>query len=55
MNNEEVIALANRLVDHDYYMSVVYENGHIVHEDEVGRGIGKRRRGRGTNCRSRSV
>lgn len=35
MNNEEIIALPNHLVDHDYFLPVVYEDDHIVHEEEV--------------------
>jgi len=36
MNNEEIIALSDNLVDHDYFLQVVYYDvDHIVHEEEV--------------------
>lgn len=35
MNNQEIIALPDHLVDHDYFLPVVYEDDHIVHEEEV--------------------
>jgi len=35
MNNEEIIALPDHLVDHDYFLSVIYEVDHTVHEEEV--------------------
>jgi len=35
MNKEEIIAFPDHLVDHDYFLPVVYENDHIVHEEEV--------------------
>ncbi|KAL4119677.1 hypothetical protein QTP88_012467 [Uroleucon formosanum] len=33
MSNKEIIALPDHLVDHDYFLSVVYEVNHIVHEE----------------------
>ncbi|XP_060858630.1 uncharacterized protein LOC132935997 [Metopolophium dirhodum] len=35
MNNKEIIALRDHLVDHDYFLPVVYEDDHKVHEEEV--------------------
>ncbi|XP_060857291.1 uncharacterized protein LOC132934900 isoform X1 [Metopolophium dirhodum] len=34
MNNEEIVALPDHLVDHDYFLPVVYEDDHILHEEE---------------------
>jgi len=35
MNKEEIIALPDHLVDHNYFLPVVYEVDRIVHEEEV--------------------
>jgi len=35
INNEEIIALPDHLMDHDYILPVVYEDDHIVCEEEV--------------------
>ncbi|CAI6357035.1 unnamed protein product [Macrosiphum euphorbiae] len=35
MDNEEVFALPDHLVDHDYFLPVVYEDDHILREEEV--------------------
>lgn len=35
MDNEEVFVLPDHLVDHDYFLPVVYEDDHILHEEEV--------------------